>query len=76
MFPEYRDLIRQLKTIDLRFKCLFDEHNALDQQIANLEEHVELTHLRAEEIAELKKHKLHLKSQIYSLLLKSIQSAH
>ena len=41
MFPEYRDLISKLKTSDLHFRHLFDQHNALDQQIKNLEGHVD-----------------------------------
>ena len=36
MFPEYRDLISQLKQSDKRFARLFDEHNELDEKIANL----------------------------------------
>ena len=41
MFPEYRDLITQLKTTDAHFARLFDKHNALDQKIRNMETHVE-----------------------------------
>jgi len=37
MFPEYRDLISQLKTTDHHFTHLFDKHNTLDQKIKNLE---------------------------------------
>ena len=37
MFPEYRDLITQLKTEDTRFSKLFDKHNELDQKIKNME---------------------------------------
>jgi uncharacterized protein YdcH (DUF465 family) len=33
MFPEYRELITKLKTTDLHFKHLFDQHNELDQKI-------------------------------------------
>ena len=40
MFPEFRDLITQLKTSDLHFRHLFDQHNELDQQIRKLEAHV------------------------------------
>ena len=36
MFPEYRDLISQLKQSDKRFARLFDEHNELDEKIANM----------------------------------------
>lgn len=76
MFPEYRELISKLKTTDLHFKHMFDQHNDLDKKIQNLEGNVDHVHARAEEIAELKKNKLQLKSQIYALLLKADQAAH
>ena len=69
MFPEYRDLITQLKTSDAHFLHLFDQHNALDQRIKNLEAHIE--HGTHEEIETLKKEKLHLKDQLYAILRKA-----
>lgn len=69
MFPEYRDLITQLKTRDHHFVHLFDRHNLLDQQIKNMESRIEAaTH---EEIEALKKEKLQLKDQLYTLLKKA-----
>lgn len=66
MFPEYRDLIAQLKSSDLHFTRLFEQHNALDQKIKNMEARIEVaTH---EQIEVLKKEKLHLKDQIYVVL--------
>ena len=50
MFPEYRDLISQLKASDLHFRHLFDQHNELDKKIRNLEGHVDHAHARQEEI--------------------------
>lgn len=41
MFPEYRDLITRLKTEDAHFTRLFDKHNAIDQQIKNMEARIE-----------------------------------
>jgi uncharacterized protein YdcH (DUF465 family) len=69
MFPEYRDLITQLKTTDAHFARLFDKHNALDQKIRNMETHVE--HGTHEEIETLKKEKLLLKDQCYVVLKKA-----
>ena len=69
MFPEYRDLITQLKTTDAHFTRLFDEHNAVDQQILNMESRIEPA--TAEEIEVLKKEKLQLKDQIYVILKKT-----
>ena len=69
MFPEYRDLITELKTTDAHFLRLFDKHNELDQRIKNMENHVE--HATHEEIEVLKKEKLLLKDQCYAVLRKA-----
>lgn len=69
MFPEYRDLITHLKTVDMHFLHLFDKHNALDQKIKNMEAHIEPG--SPVEIETLKKEKLHLKDQLYALLRKA-----
>ena len=66
MFPEYRDLITQLKTTDRHFLNLFEQHNELDQKIKNLEAHIE--HATPLEIEALKKEKLVLKDELYTLL--------
>lgn len=66
MFPEYRDLISKLKGHDVHFTRLFDKHNELDQLIKNKEAHIEPgTQL---EIEQLKKEKLALKDQLYTIL--------
>jgi len=36
VFPEYRELISQLKTTDHHFNSIFDKHNELDQKLRNL----------------------------------------
>lgn len=69
MFPEYRELITQLKHTDLHFTRLFDLHNELDQKIKNIEAQIELA--TQEETESLKKEKLHLKDEIYKLLLQA-----
>ena len=69
MFPEYRDLITKLKTTDHHFGRLFDQHNALDQKIKNMESRIEAaTH---EQIEALKKEKLQLKDALYAMLRKA-----
>lgn len=69
MFPEFRDLITQLKQSDKHFTRLFDRHNEIDQKIKNIEANLEVaTH---EEIESLKKEKLHLKDEVYTILQKS-----
>jgi len=69
MFPEYRELISQLKTTDHHFRTLFDRHNALDQKIKNMESHIEPG--TNEEIETHKKEKLLLKDQLYAILQKA-----
>jgi uncharacterized protein YdcH (DUF465 family) len=69
MFPEYRDLITQLKTSDHHFSRLFEQHNALDQKIKNMESHIETG--TPEKIELLKKEKLLLKDQLYAILRKA-----
>ena len=49
MFPEYRDLITQLKTTDSHFLNVYEKHNELDQRIRNMESGIEpATHLAIE----------------------------
>ena len=72
MFPEYRELITRLKTTDRHFTNLFDKHNDLDQKIKNMESHVESG--TPEEIETLKKEKLHLKDELYTILRKASQA--
>jgi uncharacterized protein YdcH (DUF465 family) len=73
MFPEYRDLISQLKTTDHHFNRLFEQHNAADQRIKNMESRIEAgTH---EDIETLKKEKLQLKDQLYAILKKASAAA-
>ncbi|OIQ74909.1 hypothetical protein GALL_434310 [mine drainage metagenome] len=69
MFPEYRDLITELKTSDAHFISLFHQHNELDQQVKRLVARTEPS--TPEQIEQLKKEKLHLKDEIYALLKKA-----
>jgi len=69
VFPEYRDLITQLKTTDSHFLNLYEKHNGLDQKIRNMESGIEpATHLVIEA---LKKEKLALKDELYQILRKA-----
>ncbi|KXB29593.1 hypothetical protein AT959_16765 [Dechloromonas denitrificans] len=68
MFPEYRDLISELKTTDRYFQTLFDKHNTLDQRIKNMESRLEPG--TPDEIEVLKKKKLSIKDELYALLQK------
>jgi uncharacterized protein len=69
MFPEHRELITSLKNNDHHFTRVFDQHNALDQKIKNLEDGLEIaTHA---EIETLKREKLQLKDELYTILKKA-----
>jgi uncharacterized protein YdcH (DUF465 family) len=69
VFPEYRDLITQLKTTDSYFLNVYEKHNELDQRIRNMESGIEpATHLVIEA---LKKEKLALKDELYQILRKA-----
>ena len=69
MFPEYRDLISRLKSVDAHFARLFERHNELDQRIRNLEDGIESAD--ALTIESLKKQKLKLKDELYLMLRKA-----
>lgn len=68
MFPEFRDLISKLKTEDAHFARLFDKHNELDQKIKNFESGIEIA--IGSEIEVLKKEKLAIKDELYTILKK------
>ncbi len=72
MFPEYRDLITQLKTADRHFLNLFEKHNELDQRIKNME--APLEHASGTETETLTKEKLVLKDELYQILRKAAQA--
>ncbi|MCM2306434.1 MAG: YdcH family protein [Sulfuritalea sp.] len=69
MFPEYRELVSQLKANDRHFDSLFSKHNELDQKIRNMEARIDpASH---EDIEILKKRKLRLKDEMYELIKKA-----
>lgn len=69
MFPEYRDLISKLKQSDHHFERLFDRHNELDQKIINMERHLDPA--TEDEVEMLKKEKLQLKDELFTILRKA-----
>lgn len=68
MFSEYRELITELKQSNAHFQRLFNEHNALDEEITNMENDPVGGH-RHDDIENKKKAKLRLKDEIYQILL-------
>lgn len=69
MFPEHRDLISELRQNNAHFAKIFDEHNALDHEIIRLEQNPVTSGL--DDIEVLKKKKLHLKDEIYQMILRA-----
>jgi len=73
MFPEYREQIAHLRANDRHFSRIFDEHNKLDHEVKQLEE--KRSPAFQADIDTLKKQKLVLKEQIYSMLRQQSASA-
>jgi len=69
MFPEYRDLIVQLREENPYFAQLFEEHSELDKQISQLELDP-VNHIN-DDIDAIKRKKLKLKDEIYRILKNS-----
>ena len=69
MFPEFREKITELKTTDHHFMRLFEQHNALDQKVKNMD--ASITPASHDEIEKLKKEKLLLKDQLFAILTKA-----
>lgn len=70
MFPEHRDLISKLKQENNRFAKLFDKHNDIDHKIKAIESNIELG--SPTEVEVLKKEKLHLKDELYSIIKENL----
>ena len=65
-FPEHRDLIEKLRADDAEFARLYQEYDALDDEILKIEQNVEpVSDAYAEE---LKMKRVHLKDQLYHML--------
>ncbi|BAO83167.1 uncharacterized protein conserved in bacteria [Serpentinimonas maccroryi] len=69
MFPEYRDLISELKVSDHHFGRLFEKHNELDHTIKNMGAGTVVG--SQDQIETLKKEKLRLKDELYVVLKKA-----
>ncbi|PID47697.1 MAG: hypothetical protein CR967_03475 [Proteobacteria bacterium] len=67
MLHEYRDIITKIKQKNAHFAKIFEKHNELDQQIANVEEGRE--HMDDLSLETLKKEKLRLKDEAYAMIV-------
>lgn len=73
MFPEYRELISQLKISHNRFQALFDKHNTLDHEIARLEGVNGKGY--SQDVVQMKKEKLLIKDELYKILQEESRKA-
>jgi len=67
-FPELNDKIHEMKTNNNHFRRLFDEYHELATQVENMENEVTPVSSMTEEDA--KKRRLHLKDELYAMLIK------
>ncbi|HMX16335.1 MAG TPA: YdcH family protein [Rhodocyclaceae bacterium] len=67
-FPEFAAVITQLKQGDAQFSRLFDEYNGITAEIERLEE--EDLPVDDFTIEEMKKKRVHLKDELYTLLVR------
>jgi len=65
-FPEFKEEIRQLKLEDAHFVKLFTEYQNIDKQVCRLE--ADGVPVTDEAFEILKKQRLQLKDQLYSML--------
>ena len=64
--PEYRDIIRTLKTSNKHFSRLFDEYHDVDHEVHRIETGVETT--SDDYLEEKKKQRLHLKDELFQII--------
>lgn len=67
MLHEYREIISKIKVDNAHFAKIFEKHNELDQKITDVEEGRE--HLSDLELETMKKEKLRLKDEAYSMII-------
>jgi len=65
-FPEYRDVIHELKTTNNHFARLFDEYHEVDHEIHRIETDIETT--SDDYLEEKKKQRLHLKDELFKMI--------
>lgn len=65
-FPEYKELIHELKESDNHFRRLFDEYDAIDKEVHRIEQGVETP--SDDYTEECKKKRLALKDELFGIL--------
>jgi uncharacterized protein YdcH (DUF465 family) len=64
--PEYRDKIHEMKLSNHHFAKLFDEYHEVDHEVRRIEQEIETP--SDEYTEELKKKRLHLKDELFTML--------
>ncbi len=65
-YPEYRQLIHELKVADSEFRALFDEYHEVDRRIYRIDQDIEPV---SEEFAsQLKRRRLYLEDRLLLML--------
>lgn len=72
-FPEHKDLIHELKSVDAHFSKLLDAYHEVNRAVHRMETNIEPVAQETEEDA--RKHRMKLKDEIYAILGKSKASA-
>jgi uncharacterized protein YdcH (DUF465 family) len=68
-FPDHHHTIRHLKMNDNHFAKLFDEYHELESEVHHIEKNDEP--VADEYLDSLKKRRVHLKDQLFNLVLKT-----
>ncbi|HMO16925.1 MAG TPA: DUF465 domain-containing protein [Oligoflexia bacterium] len=68
-FPEYKESIHQMKTSNVHFRKLFDKYHELNKKIHRSDIREDL--LSDQEEEQLKKERLSIKDELYSMLRNS-----
>ncbi|MDX2102566.1 MAG: DUF465 domain-containing protein [Alphaproteobacteria bacterium] len=68
-FPEHRQRIHDLKLADHHFARLFTEYHDLTKEVERIEAGAEAA--SDDRLTDLRKHRLHLKDELYAILVKA-----
>ena len=74
MLHEYRDIIPEIKNTNAHFAKIFERHNELDKKIENVDAGREF--MNAPELDTLKKEKLKLKDEAYTMIMEYKKNNH
>lgn len=65
-FPELKDRVHELKLASARFRSLYEEYRAVDNEVSRIEQEIETP--SEDYTEELKRRRVHLKDRLYGML--------